>query len=70
MIIITDRIITGDGSTVLIDTAVLIDDKGIVRWIGEPYTINDTVINKFLDRKEILQSDNSVSNKPPMPTFK
>lgn len=49
---------------------VLIDNKGIVRWIGLPYTINDTVINKFLEGKEILESDNTVSNKPSAPTFK
>jgi peroxiredoxin len=49
---------------------VLIDNKGIVRWIGKPYTINDVVINKFLEGKEILESDNTISNKPPAPTFK
>lgn len=49
---------------------ILIDDKGIVRWIGKPYTINDTIINKFLDGKEILESDNTVSNRPPEPTSK
>lgn len=34
MIIIADIIITGDGSTVLHDTAVFIGDKGIIRKIG------------------------------------
>ncbi|WP_140511754.1 TlpA family protein disulfide reductase [Flavobacterium pectinovorum] len=49
---------------------VLIDNKGIVRWIGKPYTINDVVINKFLEGIEILESDSAVLNRPAEPTFK
>lgn len=36
MVIITDQIITGDGSTILNNKAVFIDDKGIIRKIGSP----------------------------------
>lgn len=48
----------------------LIDNQGILRWIGKPDTINDVVINKFLEGKEILESDNTVSDKPAPPTFR
>jgi len=64
-----DFVADNKGEIVLPKT-VLIDNKGIVRWIGKPYTINDVVINKFLEGKEILESDNSRSERPEEPTFK
>jgi len=64
-----DFVADNKGEIVLPKT-VLIDNKGIVRWIGKPYTINDVVINKFLEGKEILESDNSRSERPEEPIFK
>ena len=56
--------------TIALPKTILIDNKGIIRWIGVPYTINDTVITKFLEGKEILESDNTISNRPPPPVVK
>lgn len=48
----------------------LIDNQGILRWVGQPWLLNDVVLNKFLEGKEILVSDNTVSNRPAEPTVK
>lgn len=40
-------------------TTILIDDKGILKWIGNPETLNDMILNDFLDGNEISMSQNS-----------
>jgi len=64
-----DFVVDKKGASTLPKT-FLIDDKGILRWIGEPYLLNDVVITKFLSGEDILATDNSVSSRPPAPTFK
>ncbi|PRZ22921.1 TlpA family protein disulfide reductase [Flavobacterium granuli] len=49
-------------------TTILIDDKGILKWIGHPETLNDVILNNFLNDKEISTSQNSYSDIPPSPT--
>ncbi|TDE46969.1 redoxin domain-containing protein [Flavobacterium rhamnosiphilum] len=46
-------------------TTILIDDKGILKWIGNPETLNDLILNNFLNGKEISTSQNSNSDMPP-----
>ena len=48
-------------------TTVLIDNKGIIKWIGSPFVLNDIIIDKFINGKELKASDNSISNRPPPP---
>ncbi len=43
-------------------TTVLIDNKGILKWIGNPRILNDVVLANFLSGKEILEEQNSKSN--------
>ncbi|MBZ4035733.1 TlpA family protein disulfide reductase [Flavobacterium sp. 17A] len=64
---LTDFVVDDDQGSYAIPKTFLIDNKGIIRWIGEPYTLNEVVINKFLNGKEILESDNTVSNRPAPP---
>lgn len=67
---LNDFVVENENGDYAIPKTILIDNKGIVRWIGKPFTINDVVINKFLEGKEILESDNTVSDRPAAPTFK
>jgi peroxiredoxin len=67
---LNDFVVEDEKGTYTIPKTFLIDDKGILRWIGNPFLLNDVVINKFLKGEEIVESDNSVSERPPAPTFK
>ena len=67
---LNDFVVENERGGYSIPKTFLIDNKGIVRWIGQPYTLNDIVINKFLKGEEILESDNTVSEMPAPPTFK
>lgn len=67
---LNDFVVENERGDYFLPKTVLIDNKGIVRWIGKPFTINDVVINKFLEGKEILESDNTISDRPPAPTIK
>jgi len=67
---LNDFVVDNDQGSYAIPKTFLIDNKGIVRWIGEPYILNEVVIEKFLKGEEILASDNTVSNRPGPPTFK
>jgi thiol-disulfide isomerase/thioredoxin len=60
---------TKEGSFSL-PTTVLIDNKGIVKWIGTPFELNDVLLNKFINGKELKKSDQSLSNVPPAPVFR
>ncbi|MBP6424386.1 MAG: redoxin domain-containing protein [Flavobacterium sp.] len=52
-----------------IPSTFLIDNKGIIKWIGSPSELNDLVLNKFISNKELNGTDNSSSNSPPGPIF-
>lgn len=68
---LNDFVVEDELGTFSIPKTFLIDNKGIVRWIGQPYILNDIVINKFLKGEEILASDNTVLDEMiPAPTFK
>lgn len=67
---LNDFVVENERGDFSIPKTFLIDNKGIVRWIGQPYILNDIVINKFLKGEEILESDNTVSDVPAPPTFK
>lgn len=68
---LNDFVVENDGfGTYAIPKTFLIDNQGVLRWIGAPDLLNDVVINKFLEGKEILESDNTVSDRPAPPTFK
>lgn len=57
-----------DGSYSIPKT-ILIDNKGIVKWIGSPYDLNDLILDKFINMKELSVLDNSINNRPPDPIF-
>jgi uncharacterized protein (TIGR03435 family) len=57
-----------DGSYSIPKT-ILIDNKGIVKWIGSPYDLNDLILDKFINMKELSVSDNSINNRAPGPIF-
>jgi uncharacterized protein (TIGR03435 family) len=57
-----------DGSYSIPKT-ILIDNKGIVKWIGSPYDLNDLILDKFINMKGLSVLDNSISNRPPDPIF-
>lgn len=40
-------------------TTILIDDKGILKWIGNPETLNVMILNNFLNGNEISMHQNS-----------
>jgi uncharacterized protein (TIGR03435 family) len=48
---------------------ILIDNKGVVKWIGTPSELNDVLLNKFVNGEELKESDNSNSNKIMDPIF-
>lgn len=50
-------------------TTILIDNKGVVKWIGTPSELNDVLLNKFVNGEELKESDNSNSNKIMDPIF-
>ena len=47
----------------------LIDSKGIIKWIGTPDLMNETILKKFLNQEKINENDNSLSDLPPAPVF-
>lgn len=57
-----------DGSYSIPKT-ILIDNKGIVKWIGSPYDLNDLILDKFINLKGLSVLDNSIKNRPPDPIF-
>ncbi len=57
-----------DGSYSIPKT-ILIDNKGIVKWIGSPYDLNDLILDKFINMKGLSVLDNSINNRPPDPIF-
>lgn len=57
-----------DGSYSIPKT-ILIDNKGIVKWIGSPYDLNDLILDKFINLKGLSVLDNSINNRPPDPIF-
>lgn len=65
---LNDFVVDDEFSGYAIPKTFLIDNQGILRWVGQPWLLNDVVINKFLEGKEILLADNSISNRPPPPT--
>lgn len=68
---LNDFVVEDELGTFSIPKTFLIDNKGIIRWIGQPCILNDIVINKFLKGEEILASDNTVLEEMiPAPTFK
>lgn len=40
-----------------IPATILIDTKGIVKWIGTPHDLNDSILEKFINNKELSVSD-------------
>lgn len=40
-----------------IPATILIDTKGIVKWIGNPHDLNDSILEKFINNKELSGSD-------------
>lgn len=57
-----------DGSYSIPKT-ILIDNRGIVKWIGSPNELNDLLLDKFINMKEFSVSDNSIDNRSPGPIF-
>ena len=57
-----------DGSYSIPKT-ILIDNKGIVKWIGSPYDLNDLILDKFINLEGLSVLDNSINNRPPDPIF-
>lgn len=57
-----------DGSYSIPKT-ILIDNKGIVKWIGSPYDLNDLILDKFINLKGLSVLDNSINNRPSDPIF-
>lgn len=50
----------GDGKRGItrLPLTVLIDNKGIIKWIGHPTKLTETVLNDFLNHKPISDTDN------------
>lgn len=67
---LNDFVVDNENGDYSIPKTFLIDNQGILRWIGQPWLLNDGVVNKFLEGKEIAESDNTPSNRPSAPTFK
>jgi len=67
---LNDFVVENERGDYTIPKTFLIDDKGVLRWVGQPYLLNEVVINKFLNGENILESDNTVSERPPAPTLK
>lgn len=57
-----------DGSYSIPKT-ILIDNKGIVKWIGSPYDLNDLILDKFINLEGLSVLDNSINNRPSDPIF-
>lgn len=67
---LNDFVVDNEYGNYSIPKTFLIDNQGILQWVGEPWLLNDVVLNKFLEGKQISLSDNTPSNRPSMPTFK
>lgn len=63
---LNDFVVDGQDGSYSIPKTILIDNKGIIRWIGQPYYLNEVIINKFSEGKEILVTDKTVL--PDMPS--
>jgi peroxiredoxin len=66
---LNDFVVDSEDGGYAIPKTFLIDSQGILRWVGQPWLLNDDVINKFLEGKVILDSDNTTSDRP-SPIFK
>jgi uncharacterized protein (TIGR03435 family) len=54
-----------------IPATILIDNKGIVKWIGTPFELDEGMLDKFINGKELKGTDNTISNSllPPDPVY-
>ncbi|WP_268848174.1 redoxin domain-containing protein [Flavobacterium aestivum] len=57
-----------DGNSIAYPSTILIDNKGIIRWIGGPDLINETILKKLINNEEIKITDNNTDDLfPPSP---
>ena len=51
-----------NGESIVYPSTILIDKKGIIKWIGTPDLINESILKKLVTGKEIKITDNNTDN--------